>query len=44
MIEAAGASVLNLSSYSPDFNAIELWWSQLKYLEAQFCSNYNRNG
>jgi transposase len=30
MIEAVGASVLNLSSYSPDFNPIELWWSQLK--------------
>lgn len=30
MIEAAGASVIFLSSYSPDFNPIELWWSQLK--------------
>ena len=30
MIEAVGASVLFLSSYSPDFNPIELWWSQLK--------------
>ncbi len=29
-IEAVGASVLNLSPYSPDFNPIELWWSQLK--------------
>ena len=28
MIEAVGASVLFLSSYSPDFNPIELWWSQ----------------
>lgn len=30
MIEAVGASILNLSPYSPDFNPIELWWSQLK--------------
>jgi transposase len=30
MIEAVGASVLFLSPYSPDFNPIELWWSQLK--------------
>ncbi|QLE48663.1 transposase [Nostoc sp. C057] len=30
MIEAVGASVLCLSPYSPDFNPIELWWSQLK--------------
>jgi transposase len=30
MIEAVGASVLFLSPYSPDFNLIELWWSQLK--------------
>jgi hypothetical protein len=38
MIEAVGASVLFLSSYSPDFNPYafgwakpyELWWSQLK--------------
>jgi transposase len=30
MIESVGASVLNLSPYSPDFNPIELWWSQLK--------------
>ncbi|WP_445252049.1 MULTISPECIES: transposase [unclassified Microcoleus] len=22
--------LLNLSPYSPDFNPIELWWSQLK--------------
>ena len=25
-----GASVVYLSPYSPDFNPIELWWSQLK--------------
>lgn len=30
MIEAVGAKVLCLSPYSPDFNPIELWWSQLK--------------
>lgn len=30
MIEAVGASVIFLSPYSPDFNPIELWWSQLK--------------
>ena len=30
MIEAIGAKVLCLSPYSPDFNPIELWWSQLK--------------
>jgi transposase len=30
MIEAVGATVLCLSPYSPDFNPIELWWSQLK--------------
>jgi transposase len=29
MIEACGASVICLSPYSPDFNPIELWWSQL---------------
>ena len=30
LIEAVGASVICLSPYSPDFNPIELWWSQLK--------------
>jgi hypothetical protein len=30
LIEAVGASVINLSPYSPDFNLIEHWWSQLK--------------
>ncbi|MDB9519912.1 IS630 family transposase [Roseofilum reptotaenium CS-1145] len=29
-IEAVGASVIYLSPYSPDFNPIEMWWSQLK--------------
>jgi transposase len=36
MIEAVGASILNLSPYSPDFNPIELWWSQLKSFLRQF--------
>ena len=30
MIEEVGASVISLSPYSPDFNPIEMWWSQLK--------------
>jgi transposase len=30
MIESVGAKVICLSPYSPDFNPIELWWSQLK--------------
>lgn len=30
LIQSVGANVLNLSPYSPDFNPIELWWSQLK--------------
>ena len=30
MIETVGASVICLSPYSPDFNPIELWWSELK--------------
>lgn len=30
LIEAVGASVINLSPFSPDFNPIEHWWSQLK--------------
>ncbi|HBR00045.1 MAG TPA: IS630 family transposase, partial [Cyanobacteria bacterium UBA11691] len=29
-IEAVGASVIYLSPYSPDFNPIEMWGSQLK--------------
>jgi transposase len=36
MIEAVGASILCLSPYSPDFNPIELWWSQLKSLLRKF--------
>lgn len=29
-IESAGATVLYLPPYSPDFNPIELWWADLK--------------
>ena len=36
LIAAVGASILNLSPYSPDFNPIELWWSQLKAFLRQF--------
>jgi transposase len=36
LLKAVGASVLNLSPYSPDFNPIELWWSQLKAFLRQF--------
>ena len=39
-IEAFGASIIYLSPYSPDFNPIELWWSQLKSFFASFCSYY----
>jgi transposase len=35
LIQSKSASVLNMSPYFPDFNPIELWWSQrlgfLKY-------------
>jgi putative transposase len=30
MIESVGARIICLSPYSPDFNPIEMWWSQLK--------------
>lgn len=36
LIQAVGATILNLSPYSPDFNPIELWWSQLKAFLRQF--------
>ena len=36
MIEAVGARVICLSPYSPDFNPIELWWSQLKSFLRRF--------
>jgi len=41
-IEAVGASVINLSPYSPDFNPIELWWSQLKAFLRQFSPTTTR--
>lgn len=36
LIESVGASVLYLSPYSPEFNPIEHWWSQLKAFLKQF--------
>jgi transposase len=36
MIEAVGATIINLSPYSPDFNSLELWWSELKYFLGKF--------
>jgi transposase len=36
MIQAVGARIINLSPYSPDFNPIELWWSQLKSFLRKF--------
>ena len=39
MIESVGASIICLSPYSPDFNPIELWWSQLKSFLRMFAPN-----
>ena len=36
LIEGVGARVLYLSPYSPEFNPIEHWWSQLKAFLKQF--------
>jgi len=36
LIEGVGGSVLYLSAYSPEFNPIEHWWSQLKAFLKQF--------
>lgn len=36
LVESVGASVLDQSPYSPDFNPIEHWWSQLKAFLRQF--------
>lgn len=36
LIESVGASILYLSPYSPEFNPIEHWWSQLKAFLRQF--------
>lgn len=44
LIRAVGADVLNLSPYSPDFNPIELWWSQSYFFFASVLSDYNKNG
>jgi transposase len=40
MITAAGAKILYLSSYSPDFNPIEMLWSVLKGFIRQFKPQY----
>lgn len=39
MIESVGASVICLSPYSPDFNPLEMWWSQLKSFLRRFAPN-----
>ncbi|MGF1480071.1 MAG: IS630 family transposase [Cyanophyceae cyanobacterium] len=36
LIEAVGARIVYLSPYSPEFNPIEHWWSQLKAFLRQF--------
>lgn len=36
IIESAGARVIYLSPYSPEFNPIEHWWSQLKSFLPKF--------
>jgi len=36
LIEAVGAKILYLSPYSPEFNPIEHWWSQLKAFLRKF--------
>jgi transposase len=36
LIEAVGARTLYMSPYSPEFNPIEHWWSQLKAFLRQF--------
>ena len=36
LIQSVGASVLYQSPYSPDFNPIEHWWSQLKAFLRKF--------
>lgn len=43
LVRAVGADVLNLSPYSPDFNPIELWWSQLKSFTSVL-ANHHKNG
>ena len=36
LIEAAGAKILWMSPYSPEFNPIEHWWSQVKALMRRY--------
>jgi putative transposase len=36
MSESVGARVICLSPYSPDFNSIEMWWSQLNFFLRMF--------
>jgi putative transposase len=36
MIKSVGTSVICISPYSPDFNPIEMWWSQLKSFLRRF--------
>jgi len=36
LLEAVGAKVLYMSPYSPEFNPIEHWWSQLKAFLRKF--------
>ncbi|WP_334917908.1 transposase [Nostoc sp.] len=40
LIQSVGARVPNLSPYSPDFNPIKHWWSQLKAFLLQFSPNH----
>jgi transposase len=42
LIEAVGARILYLSPYSPEFNPIEHWWSQLKAFLRQFSPTTSR--
>ena len=42
LIEAVGAKVLYMSPYSPEFNPIEHWWSQLKAFLRQFSPTTSR--
>ncbi len=42
LIEAVGARVLYLSPYSPEFNPIKHWWSQLKAFLRRFSPTTSR--
>ena len=42
LIEAVGAKVIYMSPYSPEFNPIEHWWSQLKAFLRQFSPTTSR--